>query len=118
MKHLAASLFVALLAGCGPNVGIGGTGERDPDTLYPWGAHKSDLEERFGRGKTVWIVNQVPDDDFAAATVRAMLATGRPRPQAYQLFFQTSPTPGRYYREYVFYNDREQVLYVARRSPN
>jgi hypothetical protein len=111
-------LLITLMAGCGPSVGPGGTGERDPDTLYPRGAHKTELEERFGRGKTVWIVNEVPDDDFAAATVRAMLATGRPRPQGYQVFLQFSGTTGKYYRDYVFYNDREYVLYVARRSPN
>jgi hypothetical protein len=117
----AAALALAccvLLTGCGPSGGVGGTGERDPDSLYPWGAHKSELELRFGRGKTVWMVGEVPNDEFAAATVRSMLATGRPRPQAYQVFFQTSPTPGKYYSDYVFYNDREYVLYVARRSLN
>src|SRR5258708_7313113 len=113
MRRLAI-LLIILGNGCASTAGLT---ERDPDTLYPWGASKFELEERYGRSKTIWIVDQVPEDTFAAATVRAMLSTGSPRPQGYQLFLQPSATPGKYYRDYVFYNDRERVLYVARRIP-
>lgn len=113
MKQLALFAIIAI-AGCAASTG---PTERDPDTLYPWGASKVELEERYGRSKTIWIVDQVPEDTFAAATVRAMLSTGSPRPQGYQLFLQPSATPGKYYHDYVFYNDRERVLYVARRAP-
>src|SRR5688572_9842793 len=108
-------LVAALLAGCGPSGGVGGSGEQDPDSIYAWGAKNTEIEERFGRATVHWMVGQAPADEYAAASVRSMIAAGRPRPAAYQVYAQTAAIPGRYHTDYVFYNDQLRVLYVVRR---
>ncbi len=110
-----ALLLLAVLAGCGSSAGVGGAGEQDPDSLYPWGSKSSEIEQRFGRATVHWMVGQAPADEYAAASVRSMIASGRPRPAAYQVYAQTSAVPGRYDTDYVFYNDQLRVLYVVRR---
>ena len=88
----------------------------DAEALYTPGTSRDDLETRFGPGTFFWIYDLVPKDEFAAATIKAMISIRKPRPAAYEVFLRRSVNPGvPDYRDYVFYNDRIQVLYAARR---
>src|SRR3954467_8421047 len=95
------------------------TTDIDPDALYTFGTSRQDLETRFGPGAFYWILDEVPKDQFAAASIKANVSIRRPRPAAYEVFQRRNAGPGGgYFRDYVFYNDRLLVLYTARRNPN
>ena len=55
------------------------------------------------------------EDRFAAAAIYEMVAAGKPRPRAYEVFLSYSVNGQGRYRDYVFYNDQQRVTYVARR---
>ena len=104
------------LLGCGQPSTPSDAGDIDADALYTPGTSRDDLETRFGPGAFYWIYDLIPKDEFAAATIKAMISIRKPRPAAYEVFLRRSADPGRpSYRDYVFYNDRTQVLYAARR---
>ena len=110
-----ACLSILLLAGCTPNLS---SPELEADTLYHWGDQREDLEGRFGKGVVVWVGDTIPDDPFAAANMREMLASGKPRPSYYEIFLRKNLGPGGdYYRDYVFFNDQNRVVYSVRRQP-
>jgi hypothetical protein len=109
--------WIILLAGCASN--SANSSDIDAEVLYPWGATRDDLETKFGAGRLIYIVNEVPRDEFAAATVKEMVSLRRPRPVAYEVFVRRN-FEGRgegYYSDYVFFNDQYRVLYAARRLP-
>ena len=87
--------------------------------LYPWGTTREDLETKYGAGKLIYIVNEVPRDEFAAATVKEMVSLRRPRAVAYEVFTRRNFGTGGdgFYSDYVFFNDQNRVLYAARRLP-
>jgi hypothetical protein len=115
-KRVKSLIFILLLlAGCTPNTALP---ELDADTLYHWGDQREDLEERYGKGIVVWVADTIPDDPFAAANVRAMVSSGKPRPSYYEIFLRKNLGPGGdYYRDYVFFNDLNRVVYAVRRQP-
>ena len=107
------------LIGCSSNSETSRTPDIDPDALYTFGASREDLETRFGPGTFYWILDEIPKDQFASASIKAQVSIRRPRPAAYEVFLRRSAAPsGGYFRDYVFYNDRLLVLYTARRNPN
>ena len=118
MRQVVLAWFI-LLSGCASNSADSRDRDIDEDVLYPWGATRDDLERKFGAGKLIYIVNEVPRDEFAAAAVKEMVSLRRPRAVAYEVFtrrnFET--TGNRYYSDYVFFNDQNRVLYAARRLP-
>jgi hypothetical protein len=122
IRPAAITLLLAVISllGCGQSSSPpGASADIDAESLYPPGATRDDLETRFGPGAFTWIYEQVPKDEFAAATIKAMVSIRKPRPAAYEVFLRRSASPGGvYYRDYVFYNDRTQVLYAARRLAN
>jgi len=87
----------------------------DPDAVYASGASRARLEDLYGPGRMIYCRDTVPADDFAAASVRAFVATGKPRPTSYQVFTRRNPADGTRYRDYVFYDGAQSVLHVARR---
>jgi hypothetical protein len=110
--------LLIIVIGCGSN-SMSQKEDIDPDALYTFGASREDLETRFGPGTFFWILDEVPKDQFAAASIKAEVAIRRPRPAAYEVFIRRSAGPGaKYFHDYVFYNDRLLVLYTARRNPN
>jgi len=119
LKQVAVSIaLVVILTGCGSN-SMSSREDLDPDALYPFGASREDLETHFGPGSFSWILDEVPKDQFAAASIKAQVSIRRPRPAAYEVFLRRNTGPGGgYFRDYVFYNDRLLVLYTARRNPN
>ena len=114
MRPVALAWFI-LLSGCASN-SVNST-DIDAEVLYPWGATRDDLETKYGAGRLVYIVNEVPRDEFAAATVKEMVSLRRPRAVAYEVFVRRNfETEGQgYYSDYVFFNDQNRVLYAARR---
>jgi len=107
----------AWLVGCSSP---GGPSDDDlsPDALYTWGTSREQLERDYGAGRLVWIVDQVPADEFAAAIVKSMVSERRPRPSAYEVFVRPNlGTGGGHVRDYVFFNDALEVLYSARYVP-
>jgi hypothetical protein len=111
-----ALLIIAI--GCGSN-SASTKEDIDPDALYTFGSSREDLETRFGPGQFYRILDEIPKDQFAAASIKAQVSIRRPRPAAYEVFLRRSASPsGGYFRDYVFYNDRLLVLYTARRNPN
>jgi hypothetical protein len=111
-------LFVvlALLAGCASNPLP--SDDIDADSLYRWGDGREELEQKYGKGTAIWVGDVIPDDAFAAATMREMISAGKPRPSFYEIFARRIPGPqGDYCRDYVFFNDQNRVLYSARRQP-
>lgn len=116
MQRIAWAALSLMIWMCGCNSVPAPQGvDADPDYLYPWGTPRQDLETRYGKTKFYWVPEREPEDAFAAATMRQMLAAGKARARSYQVFSQVRPEGGAY-ADYVFYNDREQVLYTARRS--
>jgi len=107
--------LIAILSGCASN--WVDSRDIDEDVLYPWGTAREDLETKYGAGRLVYIVNEVPRDEFAAATVKEMVSLRRPRAVAYEVFVRRNfETGGQgYYSDYVFFNDQNRVLYAARR---
>jgi hypothetical protein len=119
LKPFAISIALLVIAmGCGSNL-VSSKEDIDPDALYPFGASREDLETHFGPGQFYWILDEIPKDQFAAASIKAQVSIRRPRPAAYEVFLRRRAGPGGgYFRDYVFYNDRLLVLYTARRNPN
>jgi hypothetical protein len=111
-SRVAAVIWALSLAGCSASSTSAPNADLDPDALYPWGAQRDDLETRYGHGAFFWIVNETPKDEFAAATIKAMISIRKPRPASYEVFARP------YCRDYVFYSDRSFVLYTARRTLN
>jgi hypothetical protein len=119
LAWLVTSICAISLIGCGPISDTSGTTDIDPEALYTFGTSREDLETRFGPGTFYWILDEVPKDQFAAASIKANVSIRRPRPAAYEVFLRRSAGPvTAYFRDYVFYNDRLLVLYTARRNPN
>jgi hypothetical protein len=87
----------------------------DPDAVYRWGASRTYLEDHYGPGHLIYCRELVPADDFAAATIRALVATGKPRPSSYEVFTRRGSSDGASYQDYVFFDDNHTVTYVARR---
>jgi hypothetical protein len=86
------------------------------ESRYPWGTGREDVEKRYGAARVVWVMEHTPDDEFAAATMREMIAAKKPRPAYYQVF-ATRRLDGRgYFKDYVFYNTQNRVVYAVRRS--
>jgi hypothetical protein len=120
---VAASLTMfASIGGCNPS-GNGSTadvtapGNDVPvETLYPWGTNREDLENRFGRPKLIWTIEHLPEDEFAAVTMREMVAARKPRPASYQVFTTRKLGSKGYFNDYVFYNVQGRVIYVVRRD--
>jgi hypothetical protein len=107
----------ACLVGCASSGGSS-DGDLSPDALYTWGTSREQLEREYGTGRLVWIVDQVPADEFAAAIVKSMVSQRRPRPSAYEVFVRPNlGTGGGHVRDYVFFNDALEVLYSARYVP-
>jgi hypothetical protein len=105
-----------ILVGCGSTSSP--SADMDADILYHWGDTQETLEERYGKGLVVWVADIVPDDEFAAATVRTMISIGKPRPRSYEVFLRRNDgAGGQYFRDYVFYSAENRVIYFARRSP-
>ncbi|MDB5322822.1 MAG: hypothetical protein JWN40_4453 [Phycisphaerales bacterium] len=105
--------------GCSPVSDTSRNADIDAEALYTPGTSRDDLETRFGPGSFYWIYDLIPKDEFAAATIKAMVSIRKPRPAAYEVFLRRNTGPGgAYSRDYVFYNDRAQVLYAARRISN
>jgi len=115
LKTLTA-ILIALLAGC--NSTPPASSEIDADSLYRGGDHREDLEGKYGKGTLVFVGESIPDDAFAASVMREMISVGKPRPQMYEIFLRKNLGPGGdYYRDYVFFNDQNRVMYSARRQP-
>jgi hypothetical protein len=118
-SRVAALIWALSLAGCAASSASAPNADLDADALYPWGAQRDDLETRYGRGAFYWIVNETPRDEFAAATIKAMVSIRKPRPASYEVFARRNLGPGdAYCRDYVFFSDRNFVLYTARRTIN
>lgn len=116
MKRLAF-ILIPLLAGCASTPDP--SAEIDADSLYRWGDHREELEAKHGRGRIVFVGESIPDDTFAAAIMREMVSLGKPRPSSYEIFLRHNlGTGGGYFSDYVFFNDLNRVVYVARRLPN
>src|SRR5947207_9097641 len=109
-------VIAVMMLGCASNAVDSRDRDIDEDVLYPWGASRDDLETKFGAGKLIYIVNEVPRDEFAAATVKEMVSLRRPRAVAYEVFARRNfEARGEgYYSDYVFFNDQYRVLYSAR----
>lgn len=121
MRLCGMALLIGALAlvGCSDAANAPTSPDLDSDAAYPAGAYREDLETHLGAGAFFWIVNEVPRDEFAAAYIKAMVSLRRPRPVSYEVFTRRSLSHGNaYYRDYVFYNDQNRVLYSARRSAN
>jgi hypothetical protein len=119
LSWIVTLICATSLIGCGSNSDTPRTTDIDPDALYTFGSSREDLETRFGPGQFFWILNEVPKDQFAAASIKAQVSIRRPRSAAYEVFLRRNTGPGGgYFRDYVFYNDRLLVLYTARRNPN
>jgi hypothetical protein len=116
MRPLILALIVMLVGtGCGPSTGP--AGDPSPESLYPWGATRASIEEHHAHGQLVWVRDVVPADDFAAATMREMVSIRKPRPAAYEVFLAPRLEGGAgTYEDYVFFDDDQTVIYVARRS--
>ena len=108
----AVVLALLLLTGCANS---NHSPDLDPDAVYPWGATRAYLEDHYGPGHLIYCRELVPTDDFAAATIRALVATGKPRPSSYEVFNRRGPSDGALVRDYVFFDDNHAVTYVARR---
>jgi hypothetical protein len=107
-----AAIF--LLPGCATPPPV----QLDADGTFPWGAYREDLEERHGKNTLHYLgSNDAPDDDFARATIKGMLATGKPKPTSYEVFLTPRVPDGQLYRDYVFFDSKDRVLYTARRIP-
>ena len=105
------------LIGCGATSDTSRATDIDADALYTFGDSRDDLETRYGPGQFYWILDEVPKDEFAAASIKANVAIRRPRPAAYEVFLRRRASAGEaYFHDYVFYNDRLLVLYTARRN--
>lgn len=107
-----AVVMALLLTGCATR---SHPPDLDPDVIYCWGATRTELEDRYGTGRLIYCRELIPADDFAAATMRALVATGKPRPSAYEVFTRRDPSDGGLVRDYVFFDDNHSVTYVARR---
>lgn len=119
LAWIVTLLGATSLIGCSLATDAPRTTDIDPDALYTFGTSREDLETRFGPGTFYWILDEVPKDQFAAASIKAQVSIRRPRPAAYEVFRRRRVGPGdAYFRDYVFYNDRLLVLYTARRNPN
>jgi hypothetical protein len=116
VRQVVLACFI-LLSGCASN--SVDSRDIDEDVLYPWGTTRDDLETKYGAGRLIYIVNEVPRDEFAAAAVKEMVSLRRPRAVSYEVFVRrNSGTGGEgYYSDYVFFNDQNRVLYAARRLP-
>jgi hypothetical protein len=113
-------ILIGSLVGCaGPSSVSLPSNDIDEDVLYPWGATRDDLETKYGAGRLIYIVNEVPRDEFAAAAVKEMVSLRRPRAVSYEVFVRRNFGTGGegYYSDYVFFNDQNRVLYAARRIP-
>ena len=109
------STLLALLHACAPT--DHGT-QLDADATFPWGATRESLEERYGKSTVHYLgPTDAPDDDFARATIKGMLATGKPKPISYQIFLTPRIPDGGHYRDYVFFDSKDRVIYTARRIP-
>jgi hypothetical protein len=120
-RATAVSATLALAAVLLAAAGCAGPAAHDhqtsADALYPLGTARSTVETQHGPSRFIWVGDEVPDDEFAAATMREMISLGKPRPRAYQVFLvRRADAPGAYDRDYVFYNDLNRVVYVARRN--
>lgn len=109
-----AVLITLFLAGCAGNPS---SRDLDADTLYRMGDQRAELEEKYGKGTVIWVGDVIPDDPFAAAMMREMISDGKPRPSYYEIFARKRMEGGDYYRDYVFFNDLNRVVYSARRPP-
>ena len=118
MRRVVIAL-IAILAGCASNSVDSRDRDIDEDVLYPWGTTREDLETKYGTGRLIYIVNEVPRDEFAAAAVKEMVSLRRPRAVSYEVFVRRNFGTGGegYYSDYVFFNDQNRVLYAARRIP-
>jgi hypothetical protein len=85
------------------------------EVRFPWGSFREDLEHRYGAPKIVWTADTIPDDEFAAVTMREMVAARKPRPVYYQVF-RTRRLDGGFFNDYVFFGRENRVIYVARRE--
>jgi hypothetical protein len=113
MKPLAL-MIMFLVAGCAGNTS---SRDLDADSLYRMGDKREELEEKYGKGTVVWVGDVIPDDAFAAAMMREMVSSGKPRPKFYEIFLRKSMDGGKTYRDYVFFNDLNRVVYTARKQP-
>ena len=105
-----------LVAGMGGCAGSATPKDLAPDAIYRPGHSAEELGDRYAGGKPVWVVDQVPADPFAAATMREIVALGKPRPTTYQVFTRARlDHGGGRYHDYVFYDSAHRVIYVARR---
>jgi hypothetical protein len=114
LRPSAFLVLAATLCGCASS---SSQSDVDPEALYPWGASRTELETQWGAARLVWVGEQVPDDEFAAATMREMVSLRKPRPRSYQVFLtRRLDVPQGYFHDYVFYGDSGRVIYVARRK--
>lgn len=117
-KHLVI-LLALTLTGCPPKDLSSGpaapTQDVPAEVRYPWGAYREDLENRYGAARVVWTSDNIPEDEFAAVTMKEMVASRKPRPVYYQVF-RTRRLDGGFFNDYVFYGRENRVIYVARRD--
>src|SRR4051812_37525504 len=92
--------------GCNSDGGGGAPpgGDVPVESLYPWGTNREEIENRRGRPKMIWTMESVPEDEFAAVTMREMVAGRKPRPAYYQVFTTRKLNSKGYFNDYVFYN--------------
>lgn len=113
-----AILVLLTLVGCADRLPASSTPTEDiaVESRFPWGAYRQDLEARYGSPTINWVVDNLPDDEFAAATMREIVAARKPKPTLYQVF-STRRVDGRgFYSDYVFYTSQGRVIYAARRG--
>jgi hypothetical protein len=105
-------LFATILMGCNDGANQGALG--DPVVDFPLGSSRQQLYVRHTPGHFVRIMETEPEDSFAAATIYEMIRLGKTRPRSYEIFRTRGPDGVTKFRDYVFYNDLERVVYVAR----
>jgi hypothetical protein len=116
---LIVATLALLVVGCPSNSATSPSSATEDiavESRFPWGAYRQDLEARYGAPKLNWVVDNLPDDEFAAATMREIVGARKPKPTSYQVF-PTRRADGRgFYSDYVFYTSQGRVIYAVRRG--
>lgn len=115
---LLMSISLTALVGCPSSTSTPAptTDDIAVESRFPWGAYRQDLEARYGSPKIVWVVDNLPDDEFAAAAMREMVAARKPKPTSYQVFSTRRVDGHGFYSDYVFYTSQGRVIYAVRRG--